>query len=232
MTNRSMGHADESTGADAAGTSGFGRRTFMAGGLVGAGALVLAACGGNDNKDTASKSSGGSTKGTTSTTAGNGAADLEIAMAAAGLEALAVGTYKSGLDAATGGKLGAVPPAVAEFAKTAMAHHEAAMKAWNDVLATASKPAVTEPNATLKPKVDAQFAQVKDVAGLANLALMLEEIAADTYLKAVSMLQSKEAIKLAGSIQVIDQQHRAVLLYALGQYPVPETFQQADKAAI
>ena len=72
---------------------------------------------------------------------------------------------------------------------------------------------------------------MKDVAGAAELALMLENIAAQTYLSAIPVIEDPAAIKLAGSIQIIDQQHQAVLLFALGQYPVPEVFQKTDMAA-
>ena len=78
---------------------------------------------------------------------------------------------------------------------------------------------------------DATFAKVTDVTGAAKLALQLEEIAAATYISAQGVLTGKDAIKLAGSIQIIDAQHVAVLLYVLGQYPVPDVFAKVDKAA-
>jgi hypothetical protein len=209
--------------------SGFSRRRFLVGGAGIAGAaIVLAACGGDDDDDAASS---GDTDSTDSTMSDGADGDLAVAGVAAGLEALAVGTYKAALDAATSNKLGAVPPAVAEFVTTAMKNHQAHLDAWNKVLSAAGKDEVTTPNATLKPTVDAEFAKVKDAAGAAKLALMLEEIAAQTYLKVLPTLKSKDAITLAGSIQVVDQQHQAILRFALGQYPVPEVFQKTDKAA-
>jgi Ferritin-like domain len=156
--------------------------------------------------------------------------DVTIAQLAAGLEVLAVGTYKAALDAAGAGKLGTVPAAVGEFVTTAMNQHMAHLDAWNKVLTSNGAAAVTEPNATLKPTVDATFAGVKDVGGAAVLALMLEQIAAATYLSAQSVLTDKDAIKLAGSIQIIDAQHVAILLYVLGNYPVPDTFAQIKLA--
>ncbi len=156
--------------------------------------------------------------------------DVKIAQLAAGLEVLAVGTYKAALDAAGAGKLGAVPAAVGEFVTTAMKQHQAQLDAWNKVLTSNGATAVTVPNATLKPTVDAAFAGVKDVGGAAMLALMLEEIAAATYLSAQSVLTDKDAIKLAGSIQIIDAQHAAILLYVLGNYPVPDVFAKVEMA--
>jgi rubrerythrin len=142
-----------------------------------------------------------------------------------------VGTYKAALDAAGAGSLGDVPPAVGEFVTVAMAQHLAQLDAWNKVLTGASSAAVTEPDATLKPTVDAEFAKVKDVAGAATLALKLEQIASATYLNAQNVLTDKDAIQLAGSIQIIDAQHAAILLYVLGQYPVPDVFAKVDMAA-
>lgn len=202
------------------------RRRVLVGGGVAAMAAALAACG--------SKNSGTSAGGATtapSTSSGGAASDLAVAQLAAGLEALAVGTYQAAGAAASAGKLGAVPPAVAEYVKTAMAHHKVHLDAWNKVLTSAGKAKVTQPNSTLKPTVDAEFAKVKDVVGAANLALTLEQIAAQTYLKAMPTLNDKGAIKLAGQMQIIDQQHQAILRYALGMYPVPEVFQKTDKAA-
>jgi hypothetical protein len=207
------------------------RRKFLVGaGAVGV-AAVAAACGGGDDDD-AVDSGAGSDDDTSTTMKGDGGGDVEVAKVAAGLEVLAVGTYTAAGEAAGAGKLGPVPPAVGEFVKTAMAHHQEHLDAWNKVITGAGGAAVTEPNAKLKPVVDAEFAKVKDVGGAATLALMLEEIASQTYLKVLPTLASPDAIKLAGSIQAVDQQHVAILYFALGKYPVPDTFQKTEKAAV
>jgi len=36
---------------------------------------------------------------------------------------------------------------------------------------------------------------------------------------------------LAGSIQIVDANHAAILLYGLGKYPVPDVFAKLDLAA-
>lgn len=210
-------------------TASVSRRRFLIGSTVAAGlALVTAACGDDDEPPTG---------GTTDTTGGDGeggkklSGDAAIAEFAAGLEVLAVNTYKSALAAATAGKLGTVPPAVATFVQTAMGHHQDHLDALNEVVTGAGGEEVTTPNAQLEPTVMTMLSQVKDVPGAANLALTLEDIAAQTYLSVIPALKSEDAIRLAASIQVVDQQHQAILLYALGKYPVPETFQKTDKAA-
>jgi Ferritin-like domain len=227
------------------------RRHILAGAAaIGAG-LVAAACG-SDNDDGAPTTSPAGTTGSTSgsgttaptdtmapvdtmapteTSAPDANVDVSVANLAASLEVLAVGTYKAALDAAGAGALGDVPPAVAEFVTVAMAQHQEHLDAWNGVITGAGGSAVTEPNATLKPVVDDAFGKVTDVVGAAQLALMLEQIASATYLNAQNVLTDKDAIELAGSIQIVDAQHAAVLLYVLGEYPVPDVFAKVDMAA-
>lgn len=210
------------------------RRRFL--GTVGAAAgvaVLVAAC--SDDDDTES-TTGTTAAGATATTAGGASGDVAIAELAAALEKLAVDTYTAAAAAAGAGKLGEVPPAVGKFVETALAHHTEHLSTWNGVLKSAGRPAVTTPNAKLKPIVDERLAgrgakPVKDVASAAQLALDLEEIAADTYFSAIPKLSSKDAIQAAARIMVVDQQHQAILLYALGQYPVKETFVNGDKAA-
>lgn len=195
---------------------GHSRRGFFAlSGALGAG-LVVAACSDDKNDDA----------GSTSTSAGDTAPadDVAIATFAAGLETLATNTYKAALDAAGAGTLGAVPPAVAEFATTAMAHHQAAA----DALAAAAGGITPVVPTDIEATVNAAFAKVTDVTGLAELALDLENKAAATYLDVLPKLQSKPAIDLVGSILPIERQHAAVLLFVLGRYPVPDTFATSE----
>jgi hypothetical protein len=157
--------------------------------------------------------------------------DLEVAALAAGLEVLVVGTYKSTLDASAAGSLGTVPAAGAAYVKTAMSHHQTHLDRWNARLQAAGRPIATFPNSRLKPKIDRAVAQAKDFAHAAKLARDLEETAAATYLRAIPTLQSPDAVKLAGSIHIIDMAHIAILNYVLGEYPVPDTFADTGKAA-
>jgi hypothetical protein len=76
------------------------------------------------------------------------------------------------------------------------------------------------------------FDQVSDVAGVARLALLLEDTAASTYFEAIPTIENGQALELAATIQPIDMQHAAVLRYVLGEYPVPDTFADAGDSAI
>jgi hypothetical protein len=145
--------------------------------------------------------------------------DLAVAAVAASLENLAVFAYNAGINAALAGKLGAVPPAVKQFAVTAKSQHTQHAAAWNGVLAGAGKAKVTVTNPGLTPTVQTDFGKVTDITGLAQLALTLETIAAQTYQAETSMLKSSAAIGLSSSIQPVEMQHIAILYYVLGMYP-------------
>lgn len=153
--------------------------------------------------------------------------DLAVVALAASIENLAVATYQGALDAAGAGKLGAVPPAVAEFITTAQSQHKDHAAAWNAVLTGAGKSKVAGVDLTVKQKVvDPAFAQVKDVAGVAMLALELENSAAATYLVAIDVVKSPAGIQTAATIHPVELQHAAILNFVLGQYPVPDSFAQ------
>jgi hypothetical protein len=149
--------------------------------------------------------------------------DLAVAAVAASLENLAVYAYNAGLTAATAGKLGSVPAAVATFATTAKSQHTQHAAAWNAVLKSNGKKPITATNPTLTPTIQAAFAKVTDVTGLAQLALMLEMAAAATYQAETSQLKSKSAIGLSASIEPVEMQHIAILYYVMGLYPGSQT---------
>jgi Ferritin-like domain len=149
--------------------------------------------------------------------------DLAVAATAASLENLAVYAYNAAIAAATAGKLGSVPPAVATFATTALSHHTQHAAAWNAVLAQNGKKKVTVTNPSLTPTVQAAFAKVTDISGVAQLALMLETAAAATYQAETSKLKSSSAIGLSASIEPVEMQHIAILYYVMGMYPGSQT---------
>ncbi len=205
------------------------RRGFLAGTGMALGAAVLAACGSSSGSKSSKKPS------TTTKPAASGSGqltgDLAIAALATSLENLAVATYQAGIDAATMGKLGTVPPAVVTFATTAQKQHQDHADAWNGVLTGAGKAKVTGVDETVKMGViDPAFAKVTDVPGLAKLALQLEDVAAATYLESIGLIKDVAGIKVSASIQPVEMQHSAILNFVLGQYPVPNSFASTDGA--
>lgn len=204
------------------------RRGFIVGAGAGLGGLLLAAC--SKSKTT---STTGTTVGGTGTGGGNPyTGDLAVAALAASLENLAVQTYQAALDAATAGKLGAVPPAIATFATTAQKQHKDHAGAWNSIITNAGKSPISGVDTTVKNAVVTPgFAAVKDIPGLAKFALVLEDAAAATYLNAIqNALTDKSAIKIAATIQPVEMQHSAILHFVLGDYPVPDSFAKTDGA--
>lgn len=208
MTSTQIDDTNEATPASA-----IGRRGFFTAGGVAAAAVLVAACG-DDDDDAAERSETSDPEG------GGGGGDAEIAAFAAGLELLAANTYAAALEAAGAGNLGEVPPAVAEFATTAQAHHQA----YSDALAEAAGGITPEVPADIEAAVNEQFAAVTDVTGLATFARDFENQAAATYMGVIPQLESDAAIMLTGSILPVTRQRVAILNFVLGEYPVPETF--------
>ena len=207
------------------------RRGFLVGGMGVGAALALAAC--------SSSSSG--TSGSTASTAAAGSAsassaskyvgDLKVVALATALENQAVGAYQAALTAATAGKLGTVPAAVATFVTTAMAQHQDHAKAWNAVLTGTGVPAITGVPLSNQPATLQALSGAGTVGDVAKLALSLEDQAAQTYLFAAANVSSAGGISTAASIAPVEAMHAAILQFVLGDYPVPDSFLGTDKAA-
>ena len=112
-----------------------------------------------------------------------------------------------------------MPPAIGQFVKTVMSQHTQHAAAWNSLLTGAGKKAVTVTDPALTPTVDQQLAQVTTLTQVAQLALMLENTAAQTYQAEASKLKSAKAVSVAATIQPVEMQHAAILYYVLGEYP-------------
>jgi hypothetical protein len=209
-----------------------GRRGFLLGGVGVGAALALAAC---------SSSSSPSSSGTTASGAATGSpmagsaskytGDLKVVALATALENQAVGAYQAALSAATAGKLGTVPPAVATFVQTAMSQHQDHAKAWNAVLSGAGVPTITGVPLSNQPATLQALSGASTVGDVAQLALTLEDQAAETYLFAAANVSSAGGISTAASIAPVEAMHAAILQFVLGQYPVPDSFLGTDKAA-
>jgi hypothetical protein len=204
------------------------RRAFLIGGGALLGGVALAGSGFGSGLAAAATSRGGSVPAAPAAQKLSG--DLAVVALAASLENLAVGTYQAGIDAATKGSLGSVPPAVVTFAQTAQSQHKDHATAWNAVLTGAGKKAVTGVDLTVKKSVDQAFAKVKDVPGLAMLALELENGAAATYVAAIDVVKNPAGIKTAATIHPVEMQHAAILNFLLGEYPVPDAFAKTTGA--
>ena len=221
--------------ADAARQFLFDRRRFLtraagtAGGI--AGVALLAACSSSSSTATASatatSSAAATATGAAASVDGEGQAlsgDLQVVAMAAGLENSGIATYMAAIKAATTGKLGPVPLAVVTFAETALAQHQDHQKAWNAVLTAAGKKPVTAVDPVIQPTINTALAKVTTITGLAELALLVENTAGQTYQNGLSVITSAAGIKTAASIQPVEFQHAAILSFVLGKYPVPNAF--------
>lgn len=199
------------------------RRSFLFGATAVGGGALLAACGSSSKKSTnppPSSSSGGASS---SSSAPSGASlsmsDMQSMNVDAQLENLAVFAYTQGIMAATAGKLGTVPPAVVTFATTAKSQHSQHAAAFNSVLTGAGGQATNGTDNALTPTVKKMFAAVTDVTGLANLALVLENTAAQSYQDDAAKLTNMKAATTAATIMPVEMQHAAILYFVIGKYP-------------
>lgn len=196
--------------AAAAGKSA-SRRGFLAGGGVLLGGAALAACG--SNKDDDKTTAGGTYTG-----------DLKVVALAAALENLAVAAYGLALTQAGKGVYGTVPPAIAEFITVAKAQHSDHAAGWNAVLKSAGKPEVTGTPLTITDGAVKALTAAKTLPEVAEIALGLEQSAAQTYVFATANVSDPGGISVAATIAPVEQQHAAILSFVLGKYPVPDTF--------
>ena len=213
------------------------RDLFKFGGATILGVAVLAACGSDSADAPAATNAAGTTAGTTaattpasttpamtttagtdapSTTAANsGEMDLVLARTAASLEKLAVDTY-----GAAGGLI--TTPAVLAAATMFAGHHQMHLDALNAVITGAGGTAITQMNqavydALVKPAIDSAKTETDAV----NLALALEEAAAQTYVFAGGALSTPGLRSTIMTIGGVEARHAAVLrMAALGQSPL------------
>jgi len=212
------------------------RRGFLLGAGGVAAALALAACSSSGSTKASSSGAGGTpmASGSPSPSASMSSlytGDLQVVALATALENQAVGAYTAALAAAKAGKLGTVPAAVGTFATTAMAQHADHAKAWNAVLTGAGKPAITGVPLSNQPATLKALGAASSAGAVAQLALDLENQAAQTYLFATYNVSSAGGIATAASIAPVEAMHAAILNFVLGQYPVPDDFLPTDKAA-
>jgi len=207
------------------------RNFFRIGGVTILGAAVLAACG-SDDDDTASTTPGTSPAGTTppttpattpatepmTTEPAPANMDLTLAKTAASLEKLAIDVY---------GQAGALlsTPAIVTAATMFAGHHQMHLDALNGVVTGAGEAAITQMNqAVYDALVAPALASAASETDAVNLALALEEAAAQTYVFAAGALSTPALRSTIMTIGGIEARHAAVLRMAALAQPPADVF--------
>ena len=208
---------------------GFDRRRFLVAGGGGlAATAVLAACG--DSSDPAGSDGASPTTAAASSSSADAAqTDITVARTAASLEVFAVSVYDTAIGAAD--DLG-IEAQVAAAAQLFRDQHQQHADAFNAVANQLGGEAYTEPNPTAAAEFEATIAGLSDQAGVLQFAHDLEQIAAQTYQSAVSLLSTPELRQTTMSVGGVEARHQAILAMFLdGTDPNPYAFQPLDAAA-
>ncbi len=196
------------------------RDLFKMGGVSILGVALLAACGSDKDSshsgtDAPTTTGGGSSTTSSSTTAGEPNMDIVLAKTAASLEKLAVDTY-----ATAAGLLST--PAIVAAATMFAGHHQMHLDALNGVITGAGATAITEMNqAVYDALIAPSLATASTEADAVNIALALEEAAAQTYAFAGGALSTPALRSTIMTIGGVEARHAAVLrMAALAQSPL------------
>ncbi|MGH3827475.1 MAG: ferritin-like domain-containing protein [Pseudonocardiaceae bacterium] len=137
--------------------------------------------------------------------------DVSALQTAAGLENLAVFTYKTALTLPFIGGSSANGVVKAFAMKTMDQHAEHAM-AFNAAAQRLGGQAQTGTDPKYTPVVKAAVPTIKGPGDVVGLAITLEDVAAQTYVKDVSLVSTPELRQLFASVAGVESQHRAILL--------------------
>jgi hypothetical protein len=142
--------------------------------------------------------------------------DVQILQTAASIENLAVSTYKTALTLPYigGSEANAV---VTKFAQVTMGQHRQHADAFNAAVQHLGGKKQTKPDPAFVPVVNRAVASLGNASaaqgalGVVGLALELENIAAETYIKDTTLAKSTSNKALFASIMGVEAQHVAVL---------------------
>ena len=143
--------------------------------------------------------------------------DVQLLQTAASIENLAVSTYKTALTLPYIGGSGA-DPVITKFAQVTMGQHVQHADAFNAAAKHLGGKAQNKPDPAFVPVVNKAVASLsgataaQGAVGVVGLALELENIAAETYIKDTTLAQSTTNKSLFASIMGIEAQHVSVLL--------------------
>jgi rubrerythrin len=137
--------------------------------------------------------------------------DVQILQTAASLENLAVATYDTALTFDFIGGATAIPT-VKAFVLTTRNQHDAHAKAFNAATKQLDGKEQTAPDPVLLDTVNQAKRTLTGLGPVVDLAINLEDTAAQTYVANTSALTDPQARKVTASIMGVEAQHVAVLL--------------------
>jgi hypothetical protein len=143
--------------------------------------------------------------------AAGGSTDVMALQTAAGIENLAVATYKTALTLPFIGGASANAVVKAFATKTMSQHAEHAM-AFNAAVVKLGGKAQSAPDPKYAKVVQAAVPTIKSASDVVGLAITLEDVAAQTYVKDVGLVSTAELRQLFASVAGVESQHRAILL--------------------
>jgi hypothetical protein len=143
--------------------------------------------------------------------------DVQILQTAASIENLAVATYKTALTLPYIGGSSA-DPVITKFCTVTMGQHAQHADAFNGAAKSAGGKAQHKPDPAFVPVVNKAVASLGSATpaagalGVVGLALELENIAAETYVKDTVLAKATTSKALFASIMGVEAQHVSVLL--------------------
>jgi Ferritin-like domain len=166
-------------------------------------------------------------------------ADIQVLQTAASIENLAVATYKEALTLPYIGGATA-NGVVTKFATVTMGQHVQHADAFNSAIKSLKGKAQTKPDPAFVPVVNKAVKGLTGLStsaatlGVVGLALELENIAAETYVKDTTLVSSTSNKALFASIMGIEAQHVAVLLavQALLKANAPQLISLSEPATV
>ena len=135
--------------------------------------------------------------------------DIQILQTAASIENLAVATYDAALGLPFAGSL---PAVVQTFVTTTRAQHAEHAQAFNAAVERLGGEPQTATDPVLQEVVNGAVPGLTGPGPVVDLALRLENGAAQTYVKNVGQLTDKDARNVTASIMGVEAQHVSILL--------------------
>lgn len=158
------------------------------------------------------------------------AMDVMALQTAASLENLAVNTYKTALTLPFIGGADA-NGVVKAFATKTMEQHTEHAQAFNAAAEKLGGKAQTAPNPKYLTVVEQAVPTIKGPADVVGLAITLEDIATQTYVKNVGQVSTSELRQLFASVAGVESQHKAILLAVQALLGSPELIALPPDAA-